>query len=113
MILPIVGYGNSVLKKEAQEITKDYPDLAKLIEDMFETMYAANGVGLAAPQINLSIRLIVVDADPFKETYPEAEGFKQVFINPTILEYKGEMWSDFEEGCLSLPEIHEEVARPS
>lgn len=113
MILPIVGYGNSVLKKEAQEITKDYPDLAKLIEDMFETMYAANGVGLAAPQINLSIRLIVVDADPFKETYPEAEGFKQVFINPTILEYKGEMWSDFEEGCLSLPEIHEEVTRPS
>lgn len=113
MILPIVGYGNSVLKKEAQEITKDYPDLAKLIEDMFETMYAANGVGLAAPQINLSIRLIVVDADPFKETYPKAEGFKQVFINPTILEYKGEMWSDFEEGCLSLPEIHEEVARPS
>lgn len=113
MILPIVGYGNSVLKKEAQEITKDYPDLAKLIEDMFETMYAANGVGLAAPQINLSIRLIVVDADPFKETYPEAEGFKQVFINPTILEYKGEMWSDFEEGCLSLPEIHEEVVRPS
>ena len=88
MILPIVGYGNSVLKKEAQEITKDYPDLAKLIEDMFETMYAANGVGLAAPQINLSIRLIVVDADPFKETYPEAEGFKQVFINPTILYQK-------------------------
>ena len=112
MILPIVGYGNSVLKKEAQEITKDYPELPQLIENMFETMFAANGVGLAAPQINLSIRLVVIDADPFKEAYPEAEGFKKVFINPEILEYKGEIWSDFEEGCLSLPEIHEEVARP-
>ena len=86
MILPIVGYGHSVLKKEAQEITKDYPELPKLIEDMFQTMYAANGVGLAAPQVNLSIRLIVIDAEPFKEIYPEAEGFKKVFINPTILE---------------------------
>jgi peptide deformylase len=113
MILSIVGYGNPVLKKQAQEITKDYPELPKLIEDMFETMYAANGVGLAAPQVNLSIRLVVIDAEPFKEVYPEAEGFKKVFINPTILEYKGEIWSDFEEGCLSLPEIHEEVARPS
>ncbi len=112
MILPIVGYGHSVLKKEAQEITKDYPELPKLIEDMFQTMYAANGVGLAAPQVNLSIRLIVIDAEPFKEMYPEAEGFKKVFINPTILEYKGEMWNDFEEGCLSLPEIYEEVSRP-
>ncbi len=112
MILPIVGYGHGVLKKEAQEITKDYPDLPKLIENMFETMYAANGVGLAAPQVNLSIRLVVIDAEPFKEVYPEAEGFKKIFINPIILEYKGEMWNDFEEGCLSLPDIHEEVSRP-
>lgn len=112
MILPIVGYGNPILKKRSEEITKDYPELSQLIDNMFETMYVANGVGLAAPQINLSIRLVVIDAEPFKEVYPEAEGFKKVFINPTILEYKGEMWTDFEEGCLSLPEVHEEVARP-
>ena len=113
MILPIVGYGASVLKQQAVEITKDYPELPELIENMFTTMYAANGVGLAAPQIDLSIRLFVIDAEPFKETYPEAEGFKKVFINPQILEYKGEIWSDFQEGCLSLPDIHEDVARPS
>lgn len=113
MILPIVGYGASVLKQQAKDITKDYPGLTELIENMFTTMYAANGVGLAAPQIDLSIRLFVIDAEPFKEAYPEAEGFKKVFINPQILEYKGEIWSDFQEGCLSLPDIHEDVARPS
>lgn len=113
MILPIVGYGANVLKQKAVEIDKNYPALNELIENMFATMYAANGVGLAAPQIDLSIRLFVIDADPFKETYPEGEGFKRVFINPQILEYKGEIWSDFQEGCLSLPDIHEDVARPS
>lgn len=113
MILPIVGYGASVLKQRAVEIDKDYPELKELIENMFFTMYAANGVGLAAPQVDLSIRLIVVDAEPFKETYPEGEGFKKVFINPQLLEAKGELWTDFQEGCLSLPDIHEEVARPS
>ncbi len=113
MILPIVGYGASVLKQTAVEIDRTYPELPQLIENMFQTMYAANGVGLAAPQIDLSIRLFVIDAEPFKETYPEAEGFKKVFINPVILEAKGEIWNDFQEGCLSLPDIHEEVARPS
>ena len=113
MILPIVGYGASVLKQRAVEIDKDYPELKELIENMFSTMYAANGVGLAAPQVDLSIRLIVVDAEPFKETYPEGEDFKKVFINPQLLEAKGELWTDFQEGCLSLPDIHEEVARPS
>ncbi len=113
MILPIVGYGASVLRQKALEIDNTYPELPQLIENMFETMYAANGVGLAAPQIDLSIRLIVVDAQPFKETYPDAEGFKQVFINPVLLDARGEIWSDFQEGCLSLPDVHEEVARPS
>lgn len=113
MILPIVGYGSKVLREQTKEIDKDYQGLEELIKNMFDTMYSANGVGLAAPQIDLSIRLFVVDADPFKETYPEGEGFKKVFINPQILETKGEIWSDFQEGCLSLPDIHEQVARPS
>jgi peptide deformylase len=112
MILPIVGYGNPVLRKVAKPIEKDYPQLQSLIENMFETMYNAPGIGLAAPQIDLSIRLIVIDADGLKENYPEAEGFKKVFINPEILEESGEKWS-FEEGCLSLPELHEEVSRYS
>jgi peptide deformylase len=110
MVLPIVAYGHSTLKKMSVDIDKDYPDLDKLIEDMFETMYATNGVGLAAPQINKNIRLFVIDADPFKEDYPEAEEFKKVFINAHILEEEGEEWS-FEEGCLSVPEIHEAVLR--
>ncbi|MDD2530851.1 MAG: peptide deformylase [Bacteroidales bacterium] len=112
MILPIVGYGNPVLRKVAQPIDKTYPELNLLIDNMFETMYNANGIGLAAPQIDLSIRLIVIDADPLKENYPEAEGFKKVFINPQIVEESGEKWV-FAEGCLSLPELHEEVSRYS
>jgi peptide deformylase len=93
-------------------IDRDYVGLNQLIEDMFETMYAAHGVGLAAPQIDLPISLFVVDATVFKESYPEADGFKQVFINPEILEESGEEWY-FSEGCLSVPEIHEEVKRKS
>jgi|TARA_R110000737_G_scaffold164321_1_gene191788 peptide deformylase len=119
MILPIVAYGDPVLKKEGEEISKDYPDLDKLIADMFETMYNAQGVGLAAPQIGKSIRLFIVDGSPFadrdedEEEDPMAEGmesFKKVFINPIIEEEKGDEWG-FNEGCLSIPKIREEVFR--
>lgn len=116
MILPIVAYGDPVLKKEGQEIDKDYPELDKLIANMFETMYAAHGVGLAAPQIGKSIRLFVVDASPFAEDADEddrakgLEGFKKVFINPIIEEESGEEWA-FQEGCLSIPKIREDVYR--
>lgn len=119
MIYPIVAYGDPVLKKEAEEIEKDYPELDKLIGDMFETMYAASGVGLAAPQIGKSIRLFIVDGSPFAEDDeegeedPKAEGmenFKKVFINPIIEEEHGEEWG-FNEGCLSIPKIREEVFR--
>lgn len=120
MILPIVAYGDPVLKKEAEEIDENYPDLKQLIEDMFETMYEASGVGLAAPQINRSIRLFVVDGSPFAETDEEDEeedpraadidGFKKVFINPIIEEEDGPEWG-FHEGCLSIPKIREEVFR--
>jgi peptide deformylase len=121
MILPIVAYGDPVLKKEAEEIDKDYPELDKLISDMFETMYNAQGVGLAAPQIGKSIRLFIVDGSPFaddeddqdSEPDPKAvgmENFKKVFINPIIEEEEGEEWG-FQEGCLSIPKIREEVFR--
>lgn len=119
MILPIVAYGDPVLKKEAVEIDKDYPNLKELIDNMFETMYQAQGVGLAAPQIGKSIRLFIVDGSPFaekeegEEDDPMAEGmenFKKVFINPIIEEEKGEEWG-FTEGCLSIPKIREEVFR--
>lgn len=119
MILPIVAYGSPVLKKEGEEIEEDYEGLDALIENMFETMYEANGVGLAAPQIDKSIRLFIVDASPFAETEegeepdPKAEGlenFKKVFINPIIEEESGDEWA-FAEGCLSIPTIREEVMR--
>lgn len=114
MILPIVAYGDSVLKKVGENISADYPGLAKLIEDMFETMYAAHGVGLAAPQINKSIRLFIADASGFveegDEEYEALKDFKKVFINPEILEEAGEEWA-FEEGCLSIPDIREDVLR--
>ena len=110
MIYPIVAYGHPILKKVSQPITEDYPGLQQLIVDLFETMYKADGVGLAAPQINMSIRIFVIDADPFKEKYPEGAGFKKVFINPQVIEFDGESWF-FNEGCLSVPDIHEDVAR--
>jgi peptide deformylase len=113
MLLPIVAYGDPVLKKKAEDIPQDYPNLKKLIDDMFETMYNAHGVGLAAPQVGKSIRLFVVDATPFAEGEdgdPECEDFKRVFINPVIFEEEGEEWG-FEEGCLSIPNIREEVFR--
>ena len=119
MILPVVAYGDPVLKREGVEIDKEYPELKKLIADMFETMYAASGVGLAAPQIGKSIRLFIVDGSPFaedeegEEPDPMAvgmENFKKVFINPIIEEEKGEEWG-FNEGCLSIPKLREEVFR--
>ncbi|MBR1626058.1 MAG: peptide deformylase [Bacteroidales bacterium] len=111
MILPIVGYGHSILRKKTQDITKDYPQIKELTENMFETMYKANGVGLAAPQVNLPISVLVIDTDVFKGSYPEGEGWKIAMINPEIIESSSDTWA-FEEGCLSVPGIHEEVLRP-
>jgi peptide deformylase len=111
MIYPIVIYGSPVLRKETVEIDSSYPGISKLIDDMFETMYNADGVGLAAPQIGLSIRLFVVDADCLSEDYPNCKGFKKVFINPQIIEESEELES-YNEGCLSLPGINEAVKRP-
>lgn len=110
MILPIVAYGDAVLKKKASEINKDYPSLTELISNMYETMYNAEGVGLAAPQIGLSIRLFVIDGSPFKDEEPLLENFKKVFINAKIAEEKGDAWK-FNEGCLSIPGIREDIAR--
>lgn len=111
MIYPITVYGEPLLRKIAEPITPDYPELKKLVEDMFETMYHSDGVGLAAPQIGLSIRIFVVDASTAAEDEPELEGFKKAFINPEILEFRGDEWV-MNEGCLSLPEIREDVSRP-
>ena len=117
MILPIIAYGSPVLKKKAEDISKDYPKFDELLENMFETMYNASGVGLAAPQIGLSIRLFIVDAKPFSEDESlsdleknELESFKRVFINPQIIEENGIEW-DFNEGCLSIPDVHEDIFR--
>lgn len=122
MVLPIVVYGDPVLRKVCTDIDKNYEGLDQLIKDMFETMYAANGVGLAAPQINKAIRLFIVDATPFadveedeeseftKEELEEIKHFKKVFINARILEEEGEEWK-FSEGCLSIPKIREDVSR--
>ena len=119
VILPIVAYGDPVLKKKALDIDPKKADLQVLLENMFETMYEASGVGLAAPQIGKSIRLFIVDASPFAddEGIEEEEravlaDFKRVFINPEIIKESGEEW-DFEEGCLSIPDIREKVWRES
>jgi peptide deformylase len=110
MILPIVAYGHPVLRKIAAEIEPGHPGLNELIDDMFETMYQSEGVGLAAPQVSQSIRLIVIDASPYEKDNPDLKGFKRVLINPRIIEESGEEWS-FNEGCLSIPEIREDVMR--
>ncbi len=112
MILPIYAYGHPVLKKVAAPIGPDYPDLSELIANMWETMYAAEGVGLAAPQIGLSIRLFVVDTTHYKRLDEAQEaGIRKVFINAELLSQEGPLWS-FEEGCLSIPYIRGEVERP-
>ncbi|RNL85984.1 peptide deformylase [Sinomicrobium pectinilyticum] len=117
MILPIVAYGDPVLRKETRDIDENYPELGTLIDNMFETMYNAYGVGLAAPQIGLPVRLFVIDASPFAEDEEledeereQLKGFKKVFINARILEETGEEWA-FNEGCLSIPNIREDVSR--
>lgn len=117
MILPIVAYGDVVLKKKAIPITENYPDLQALIINMFETMYGAFGVGLAAPQVGLSIRLFVLDTTPFaededysKEEQLELKDFKRVFINAEIIDEAGDEWA-FNEGCLSIPDVREDVFR--
>jgi peptide deformylase len=117
MILPIVAYGASVLRKVCDPIDSSYPNIKVLIEDMWETMYESNGVGLAAPQINKHIRLFVVDsaqifanAEPEDDTYPDAPGVKKTFINAQIVELSGKEWV-YNEGCLSIPKIREDVSR--
>lgn len=119
MILPIVAYGADVLRKVALPIEANYTDLNKLIADMWETMYASNGVGLAAPQINRNIRLFVVDSLQIlaqldaeeQKSYPNDKGIKSVFINPTITTLRGKEWP-YNEGCLSIPKIREDIHRP-
>lgn len=117
MVLPIVAYGDPVLRKETEVITKEYPKLDELIENMFETMYAARGIGLAAPQIGMAVRLFIVDATIFEddedlteEEQKFASTFKKVFINPEIIEESGDEWA-FNEGCLSIPDVREDVFR--
>jgi peptide deformylase len=118
MILPIVAYGSEVLRKVAKEINADYPELNKLIADMWETMYASSGVGLAAPQINRDIRLFIIDSEQIftqmneEETlgYTDAPGYKKVFINAKIISLDGQQWA-YNEGCLSIPRIRDDVYR--
>ncbi|MBY0480965.1 MAG: peptide deformylase [Chitinophagaceae bacterium] len=118
MFLPIVAYGAPILRKVCKDITADYSGLTKLIEDMWETMYESNGVGLAAPQVNKDIRLFVVDSEQIfenldeeeKDLYPDGPGTKKVFINAHIESLEGEEWS-YNEGCLSIPKIREDVYR--
>jgi peptide deformylase len=117
MILPIVGYGDPVLRKVGAEVTKEYPNLNETIANMYETMYNASGVGLAAPQVGLPIRLFIVDTDPFsdsddvtKEEAAQLKGFKKTFINAKMIKEEGEEWG-FNEGCLSIPDVREDVYR--
>lgn len=119
MILPIVAYGANILRKMAEDIVPEYPNLSKLIEDMWETMYASNGVGLAAPQVNKSIRLFIMDSMQIFENmeeedhgkYVDEPGIKKVFINAEAVELNGDEWL-YNEGCLSIPKIREDVFRP-
>ena len=111
MILPITAYGHPTLRRETEEIDENYPNLNELIDNMFQTMYHSDGVGLAAPQVNLSIRMFVMDATPLGDEFEEFKDFKKVFINPYITETSGNEWS-FNEGCLSIPGIREDVKRP-
>ncbi|WP_129021946.1 MULTISPECIES: peptide deformylase [Edaphocola] len=120
MILPIVAYGHPVLRKISADINADYPELKKLIADMWETMYHSNGVGIAAPQINKAIRLFVVDTDQIvegfddedKKEYPNEKSIKSVFINAHVVRMEGDEWA-YNEGCLSIPKVREDVMRPS
>lgn len=117
MILPIIGYGDPVLRKKGEVIAKDHPNLKEIVANMYDTMYNAYGVGLAAPQVGLSLRLFTIDTSPFsddedlsKEEQELLANFKKTFINPVILKEEGEEWG-FNEGCLSIPEVREDVYR--
>ncbi|MES2620718.1 MAG: peptide deformylase [Bacteroidota bacterium] len=110
MVLPIVAYGDPVLRKIGVAVAKDYPQLEKLIDDMFETMEKSRGVGLAAPQINKAIRLFVVDSNKMYDEDEKPEGIREVFINAKMIEELGKEWI-YEEGCLSIPSIREDVSR--
>ena len=113
MILPIYIYGQPVLRKVAEDITPDYPELKQLIDNMWETLAASEGIGLAAPQIGKAIRLSVIDLDVLSEDLPEYKGFRHAYINPHIIEVDDSEMDSSEEGCLSLPAIHEKVKRPT
>lgn len=113
MILPIYTYGQPVLRKVAQDIDENYPNLKDLVQDMYETLERSEGIGLAAPQIGLDIRLVVINLDVISDDLPEYKGYIKTFINPHILEYDDTNTELMEEGCLSLPGIHESVRRPT
>ncbi len=113
MILPIYTYGQKVLRQEAEEIDENYPDLPKLVENMYETLEQSQGIGLAAPQVGLSIRVVVINLDVISDELPEYKGFKKTYINPYIEEYDETEQDVMEEGCLSLPGICEKVKRPT
>ncbi|MDP2176116.1 MAG: peptide deformylase [Bacteroidota bacterium] len=108
MILPIYAYGCPVLRKKGEDISPDYPNLKEIIDNMYETMYNSSGIGLAAPQVGIPIRLFIIDGSPIEDINPP--GFKQTFINPQIIKEWGEEWK-YEEGCLSIPTIRENVSR--
>jgi peptide deformylase len=112
MILPIYTFGQPVLRKVAEDIDKDYPNLAQLIQDMYDTLDKSEGIGLAAPQVGLNIRLVVINLDVISEEFPEYKGYTHAFINPYIEEYDETETDIMEEGCLSLPGVHESVKRP-
>ncbi len=113
MILPIYIYGQPVLRKVAEDITPDYPGLKELIDNMWDTLAESEGIGLAAPQIGKPIRVVVIDLDLLSKDLPEYKGFRHVFINPHIVEFDDSQTDSSEEGCLSLPGIHEKVVRPT
>jgi peptide deformylase len=113
MVLPIYIYGHPVLRKVAEDIPADYPDLQRLIADMWDTLAESEGIGLAAPQVGKSIRVVIIDLDVLSEDMPEYKDFRHVFINPHIVEYDDSKTESLEEGCLSLPGIHEKVTRPT
>lgn len=120
MILPVVAFGHPVLRKVCEDISPDYPELEKLITDMWDTMYHTNGVGIAAPQVNKAVRIFVIDThqivegfdDQDRREYPNEKGIKQVFINAQKIEETGKPWA-YNEGCLSIPKVREDISRPS
>ena len=113
MILPIYIYGQPVLRKVAEDIPADYPELEQFIADMYETLDQSEGIGLAAPQVGRPVRVVVIDLDVLSDDMPEYKGFRRAFINPHIIEYDENKTDSMEEGCLSLPAIHEKVTRPT